>query len=174
MSLSTVLKMGSFGILNYTLKSKTNKNNVHIRQRTVIIGLKTVRNVARSETLNPEKEMQILTFIFCKFLAKWSHIDDLDDFFTRVYQYHQNHGIFALVFSEILNLFQILFLAGFSIFMIDCVDYKTLFQSQKVINNSFNDSVVKKNTIHDVVFPLNLCVKRWIFHSFTGTMFLKF
>ena len=94
--------------------------------------------------------------------SKWSHIDDLDEFFTRVYQYHQNHGMPSLVFLEFLNLFQILFLASFSVFMLECVDYETLFQSQKVVSDQAhnNSAVVKKNSISDVVFPLSQCVAR--------------
>lgn len=92
--------------------------------------------------------------------SRWSHIDDLDEFFTRVYQYHQNHGMPSLVFLEILNLFQILFLAIFSIFMFECVDYKTLFESQKVVKDKLNSTFVKKTQISDVVYPFGACVER--------------
>lgn len=92
---------------------------------------------------------------------RWSHIDDLDEFFTRIYQYHQNHGMPSLVLMEFLNLFQILFLACFSVFMIECVDYKTLFENQKIGKDQVtNSSFVKKTHISDVVFPLGQCVQR--------------
>jgi len=62
---------------------------------------------------------------------------------------------------EILNLFQILFLAVFSVFMFECVDYETLFQSQKVIQaDKSNDSIVKKTHLTDVVYPFGQCVQR--------------
>lgn len=92
--------------------------------------------------------------------TRWSHIDDLDEFFTRVYQYHQNHGMPSLVFQEILNLFQILFLATFSIFMIECVDYKTLFESQKVVRDPANNTFVAKTHLTDVVFAPGACAAR--------------
>ena len=98
--------------------------------------------------------------------SRWSHIDDLDDFFTRVYQYHQNHGMPSLILMEMLNLFQIMFLACFSVFTIECIDYKTLFQSQKVINlggnnnTANNSSFVKKKSIADVVFPFGQCFQK--------------
>jgi autophagy-related protein 9 len=45
--------------------------------------------------------------------------------------------------------------------MIECVDYETIFQSQKVISDLVkNDTVVKKNSIKDVVFPIGQCVSR--------------
>lgn len=92
--------------------------------------------------------------------SRWSHIDDLDEFFTRVYHYHQNHGMPSLVFLEVLKLFQIFFLATFSIFMIECIDYTTLFQNQKIVKDPTNSSFVKKTHISDVVYPFGQCVSR--------------
>lgn len=66
----------------------------------------------------------------------------------------------SLVFTELLNLFQILFLTCFSIFMFDCVDYKRLFQNQKVISDAKNSTVVEKTRLDDVIFPLGQCFKR--------------
>lgn len=93
-------------------------------------------------------------------VARWSHIDDLDEFFTRVYQYHQNHGMPSLVLQELLNLFQILFLATFSIFMIECVDYKKLFESQKVVRDPANNTFVAKTHVSDVVLAPGACAAR--------------
>ena len=36
--------------------------------------------------------------------SRWSHQKDLDDFFSRVYQYHQRHGFFCIVLSEVFAL----------------------------------------------------------------------
>jgi hypothetical protein len=36
--------------------------------------------------------------------SRWSHQKDLDDFFVRVYQYHQRHGFFCIVLSEFFGL----------------------------------------------------------------------
>lgn len=36
--------------------------------------------------------------------SRWSHQQDLDDFFIRIYQYHQKHGFFCIILSEILAL----------------------------------------------------------------------
>nr|AWV66659.1 autophagy-related protein 9 [Brachionus plicatilis] len=90
--------------------------------------------------------------------SKWSHIDDLDEFFARVYHYHQNHGMPSLILTEFLNLFQIVFLAFFSVFMLECVNYNFLFQSQHVISDKKNNSFVEKRSLHDVIYPLNQCV----------------
>lgn len=97
--------------------------------------------------------------------SKWSHIDDLDDFFTRVYLYHQNHGMPSVIFIEFLNLFQTLFLAFFSVFMIECIDYKALFTNQKIINENTDKknqttATVQKTTLSDVIYPLGVCVEK--------------
>jgi autophagy-related protein 9 len=80
-----------------------------------------------------------------------------------VYQYHQNHGMPSLVLQEVLNLFQILFLALFSVFMIECVDYKTLFESQKVVRDPANNTFVAKTHVRDVVFAPGACAARVTF-----------
>ena len=36
--------------------------------------------------------------------SKWSHQRDLDDFFIRIYQYHQRHGFICIVLSELFGL----------------------------------------------------------------------
>ena len=96
--------------------------------------------------------------------SKWSHIDDLDDFFTRVYHYHQSHGMPSLVLTELLNLFQIVFLASFSVYTSACVDYATLFRDQRVVAAAGDDpadvnaTVVKKKLLSDVLVPLGVCL----------------
>lgn len=35
--------------------------------------------------------------------AQWNHVDDLDKFFTSVYEYHQRHGFQNMVLTEILQ-----------------------------------------------------------------------
>ena len=31
--------------------------------------------------------------------SRWSHIDDLDSFFIKVYEYHQKHGFKVMTLS---------------------------------------------------------------------------
>jgi hypothetical protein len=68
----------------------------------------------------------------------------------------------SVIFMEFLSLFQTLFLACFSVFMLECIDYGTLFQAGKIVTDDkkVNGSVVKKNTISDVVYPLGQCVRK--------------
>jgi len=59
--------------------------------------------------------------------GKWNHIENLDDFFTRVYEYHQKSGFTCMLLSEVFRLLQYVFIVLFSTFLIICVDYKRLF-----------------------------------------------
>jgi autophagy-related protein 9 len=38
------------------------------------------------------------------FPARWNHIENLDDFFARVYHYHQRGGFTCMVVEDILQL----------------------------------------------------------------------
>ncbi len=61
-------------------------------------------------------------------LVRWNHVEDLDSFFTRVYNYHQKHGFFCIVMQEIFELVQFIFVVGFATFLTQCVDYPILFK----------------------------------------------
>lgn len=81
-------------------------------------------------------------------LRWWQHyIHDLDDFFNKVYKYHQKSGFACILISNILELIQILFVIFFTIFLFHCIDYDILFKNKQPNNNT-------KVTIPDVLIPL--------------------
>ena len=61
-------------------------------------------------------------------ITRWSHIDDLDSFFKKVYQYHQRHGFAVMMTQEVLTLFQVLFIISLVLFLAEFVDYPVLFR----------------------------------------------
>ncbi|XP_023344796.1 autophagy-related protein 9A [Eurytemora carolleeae] len=61
--------------------------------------------------------------------SKWSHIDDLDSFFIKVYEYHQKHGFYVMMIQEYLELVQFIFIIMFTVFMTECIDYNLLFNN---------------------------------------------
>lgn len=70
----------------------------------------------------------------------------------------------SVIFMEFLNLFQTLFLACFSVFMLECLDYTVLFQSQKVVSDDKTNKTagtVKKTTLSDVVYPFGQCINKY-------------
>lgn len=84
--------------------------------------------------------------------AKWNHIEDLDNFFTRVYHYHQRHGFTCMALQEVLELFQFVFVVVFSIFLFNCVDYPILFKDKSL------NGTGAKVTLSDAILPTDQCV----------------
>lgn len=60
--------------------------------------------------------------------ARWNHIEDLDSFFTRMYNYHQKHGFYVMMLQEILELGQFVFVVLFVTYLIHCINYPVLFK----------------------------------------------
>ena len=60
---------------------------------------------------------------------QWNHIEDLDDFFTRVYHYHQRSGFVCMLLQDVLQLmYVVLFLLFSFVFLCFVV---LLYRSQK-------------------------------------------
>ncbi|CAK8695951.1 autophagy-related protein 9A-like [Clavelina lepadiformis] len=59
--------------------------------------------------------------------ARWHHIEDLDNFFVRVYQYHQQHGFLYIILEQCFKLAQFVFVVVVSTLLAVCVDYNILF-----------------------------------------------
>ncbi|CAF3518900.1 unnamed protein product [Adineta steineri] len=58
----------------------------------------------QDQTLSPYMQFETQDESTHEKQSKWSHQKDLDDFFVRIYQYHQKHGFFCIVLSEIFGL----------------------------------------------------------------------
>ncbi|KRZ15172.1 Autophagy-related protein 9A [Trichinella zimbabwensis] len=68
--------------------------------------------------------------------SRWQHINNLDEFFFHVYEYHQRQGLSCIVLSDVLELIQYIFVVSFSTALIGCVDYKLLFQGRQGGNST--------------------------------------
>ncbi|CAL1538792.1 unnamed protein product [Lymnaea stagnalis] len=88
--------------------------------------------------------------------TQWNHVDDLDKFFTSVYEYHQRHGFQNMVFSEILQLMQFIFVVLFMTYLSWCVNYPELFDEIP------HNTTVKK-TFSDITYPLGTCISNFNF-----------
>ncbi|CAF1192310.1 unnamed protein product [Didymodactylos carnosus] len=86
--------------------------------------------------------------------SRWSHQQDLDDFFSRVYQYHQRHGYFCIVLSEILALVQFIFIVSFTVLVLQCIDYPVLFRSSPASRN-----MTRKIQFNDVILSPSQCLR---------------
>ncbi|KAI9253926.1 autophagy protein Apg9-domain-containing protein [Phascolomyces articulosus] len=83
---------------------------------------------------------------------RWANVNDLDDFFKRVYDYYMGRGMYCILLARFLNLLTLAFVIGFSTFLIGCVEYS------EIPNHS---------SLSDVLVPQ--CISRL---SGTKTMFL--
>lgn len=84
----------------------------------------------------------------------WTHIEDLDSFFTRMYRYYLRGGFYPMIISDCFYLLQLVFIMWFSTFLIHCVNYPKLFRDDPAANRSV------KLTLHDVIYPSGVCVAR--------------
>jgi len=60
--------------------------------------------------------------------GRWNHIEDLDDFFTRIYKYHRAQGFLCLLLTNVSVLLQYVFIVLFAVFLAVCINYEILFQ----------------------------------------------
>ncbi|CAJ0939953.1 unnamed protein product, partial [Mesorhabditis belari] len=60
---------------------------------------------------------------------RWEHIENLDQFFTRVYEYHQGGGYLCIAAKHVFSLAQFVFIVIFSTFFLQCIDYDVLFRN---------------------------------------------
>jgi autophagy-related protein 9 len=113
----------------------------------------------------------ILFEIYLFLESKWSHQKDLDDFFIRIYQYHQKHGFFSIILSELFGLMyvkfllnkififlinrQFVFIVSFTILIVQCIDYPLLFGQTSLARNTTD-----KIQIHEVIQSPKQCLHK--------------
>ena len=93
--------------------------------------------------------------------SKWSHIDDLDSFFSKVYDYHQKHGFTVMMLQETLELIQFIFVVFFTVFMAECIDYPLLFK-----DNLPTGYTGGKITISELIIPVSFGDMRFFTQMF--------
>ncbi|XP_075262247.1 autophagy-related protein 9A-like [Convolutriloba macropyga] len=105
---------------------------------------------------------------FADISKTWHHIDNLDDFFKRVYLYHQRNGFLCIATSEVFSLIQFAFVIFLSTLLIQCIDYPVLFNYADTISLNLTNYISQDKTlsfaypqkikIADVIFPLDQCL----------------
>ncbi|CZS98372.1 probable Autophagy-related protein 9 [Rhynchosporium agropyri] len=67
-----------------------------------------------------------------KAMWRWINVVNLDGFIEEVYGYYTGAGIWCIVLDRALNLAQIIFVAVFTTFLTQCVDYSAIPRSKKL------------------------------------------
>lgn len=99
---------------------------------------------------------------FADIAKSWHHVENLDDFFRRVYLYHQRNGFLCIAATEMLSLCQFIFVILLSAILLQCIDYPVLFGDTEnypiVGNSSIRIPWPPKVKLQDVVLPLDQCL----------------
>ncbi|KAM4025426.1 autophagy-related protein 9A-like isoform 1-T3 [Anomaloglossus baeobatrachus] len=116
-----------------------------------------------SYTDSPLGEDDLLVHVPEGSKSLWDHIENLDLFFSTVYNLHQKNGFTSTLIGEISELLQFFFIVSFSTVLVSCVDYHVLF-ANKMENHSHNES--NKVAVPDAFLPPGVCRHRIEAHWF--------
>lgn len=61
-----------------------------------------------------------------KAMWRWANVMNLDNFLFDVYEYFLNHGFWSTIMSRVFNLITVAFVLGFSLFLTQCIDYRSI------------------------------------------------
>ncbi|KAM9488125.1 autophagy-related protein 9B [Clarias gariepinus] len=111
---------------------------------------------------SPPGEEDLLIHVPEGLKDSWHHIKNLDNFFTRIYHFHQKNGFSCMMMSEFFELVQFLFVVTFTTFLFNCVEYDVLFANRAVNHTGpgINPLDRTKVTLPDAILPPEQCAER--------------
>ncbi|KAM6208846.1 autophagy-related protein 9B isoform 1-T2 [Sarcoramphus papa] len=120
------------------------------------------RRLEDFEEDSPPGEEELLVHVTEGLQDSWHHIKNLDNFFTKIYHFHQKNGFACMMLSDIFELVQFLFVVTFTTFLLCCVEYDVLF-ANRPLNHSHAGGAApdrSKVTLPDAVLPAPQCAQR--------------
>ncbi|XP_069585342.1 autophagy-related protein 9B [Ranitomeya imitator] len=110
---------------------------------------------------SPPGEEDLLVHVPEAVKDSWHHIKNLDNFFTKIYHFHQKNGFACMVLSDFFELVQFLFVVMFTTFLFHCVEYDVLF-ANKPVNHTHSGTSPDRNkvTLADAILPAQQCALR--------------
>ncbi|KAM8966620.1 autophagy-related protein 9A-like [Pelodytes ibericus] len=110
---------------------------------------------------SPPGEEDLLVHVPEAVKDSWHHIKNLDNFFTKIYHFHQKNGFACMVLSDFFELIQFLFVVTFTTFLFHCVEYDVLF-ANKPVNHTHSSTAPDRNkvTLTDAILPAKQCAQR--------------
>ncbi|KAM8711350.1 hypothetical protein ACLKA7_000484 [Drosophila subpalustris] len=88
---------------------------------------------------------------------RWNHIEDLDSFFSRMYNYQQKHGFHVIVLDELFQVLEFGFVIWLFTFTTHCIRFNELFG---------NNPNITKTTLSDVIIPTGQCITHFGFFTY--------
>lgn len=102
---------------------------------------------------------------------RWHHIHDLDSFFTRVYEFHQQHGLLCMFLQSAFDISQYVFIIWFTTELRHCVDYDMLFSNGNFTEErSLLDGFKSRSECHSAIRGDGLWCLFLIFASVFGAI----
>ncbi|XP_055008147.1 LOW QUALITY PROTEIN: autophagy-related protein 9B [Boleophthalmus pectinirostris] len=111
---------------------------------------------------SPPGEEDLLLHVPEGLKDSWHHIKNLDNFFTRIYHFHQKNGFACMMLTEFFELVQFLFVVTFTTFLVNCVEYDVLFANRPVNHTEPGHNPMDRNkvTLPDAILPSQQCTQR--------------
>ncbi|XP_072297788.1 autophagy-related protein 9B [Eucyclogobius newberryi] len=111
---------------------------------------------------SPPGEEDLLLHVPEGLKDSWNHIENLDNFFTRIYHFHQKNGFACMILTEFFELVQFLFVVTFTTFLVNCVEYDVLFANRPVNHTEPGHNPMDRNkvTLPDAILPSQQCTQR--------------
>lgn len=111
---------------------------------------------------SPPGEEDLLVHVPEGLKDSWHHIKNLDNFFTRIYHFHQKNGFACMMLTEFFELVQFLFVVTFTTFLVNCVEYDVLFANRPVNHTGSGQNPLDRNkvTLPDALVSSQKCTER--------------
>ncbi|XP_066847161.1 autophagy-related protein 9B isoform X2 [Anser cygnoides] len=109
---------------------------------------------------SPPGEEELLVHVTEGLQDSWHHIKNLDNFFTKIYHFHQKNGFACMMLSDLFELVQFLFVVTFSTFLLCCVEYDVLFANRPLNHSQAPAPERSKVTLPDAILPAPQCAQR--------------
>ncbi|XP_064361619.1 autophagy-related protein 9B isoform X2 [Dromaius novaehollandiae] len=106
---------------------------------------------------SPPGEEELLVHVTEGLRDSWHHIKNLDNFFTKIYHFHQKNGFACMMLSDLFELF--LFVVTFTTFLLCCVEYDVLFANRPLNRSRAGTPDRGKVTLPDAILPAPQCAR---------------
>ncbi|XP_033250467.1 autophagy-related protein 9A-like [Drosophila miranda] len=93
--------------------------------------------------------------------ARWNHIEDLDSFFSRMYNYQQKHGFQVIVLDEVFQVLEFGFVVWLLTFVMYCIKHDVLFGDTLPPGSN-----PIKTTLSDVGMTTGECVAKFSWFTY--------
>ncbi|KAI7898327.1 autophagy protein Apg9-domain-containing protein [Cokeromyces recurvatus] len=101
--------------------------------------------------------------VYDRTMWRWANVENMDDFFQRVYEYYQGKGIYCILLARFLNLLTLAFIILFSTFLIGCINYSDI-TSHHTLGEVIEPQCLSKLSSTKVLF-ISIFIIWWIWQA---------